>query len=138
MSGTLPPPPPPPPPPPAQPRPSPGAQTSEPKGARGPLSDEQILELLRSAGESSTAINEARDRTVRLVLLCLGSVGLIVIGLRLLFPAWEYRVETLEESRFERELSRLGQGGWELVTARRQQPSPDGRTPMIFKRRRLF
>jgi hypothetical protein len=56
---------------------------------------------------------------------------------------WEYRIESVNDLSFSREINELGEEGWELVFARRASAGLDtpGAKPefayeMIFKRRR--
>lgn len=71
-------------------------------------------------------------------------IGLLVIGFgwQVLRPAvygakWEYRIASPSDDAFETEIQKLGDEGWELVTARRATSASDSPTyEMIFKRQK--
>lgn len=70
-----------------------------------------------------------------IIVLVLIGLGAPVFGSLRPTPKWDYRIESPSDKLFESEIKRLGDEGWELVTARRATSDYSGPSyEMIFKR----
>jgi hypothetical protein len=69
-----------------------------------------------------------------LLLLAFGPIG----GCSLTAPAWEYRIESIEDENWQSTMSELGARGWDLTAARRavrgEGTEGHGLYECIFKR----
>lgn len=94
-----------------------------------------------AAPASSTFVGISYNQGKVIILLLLVASGFLpFLGMFRPAEKWEYTIESPSDSSLEYALERLGNGGWELVAARRATSDYGGPSyEMIFKRpKRLF
>src|SRR4051794_23353186 len=92
-------------------------------------------------GRAQLGISRSPDigGTLIIALLCGILATLLYVAASSSLPAkWEYSVVDIKDSNFEKDMARIGDGGWEVVSARRAS-NGDTRDPtfsyeLIFKR----
>lgn len=125
--------------------PPPPPEPKKPVQTKTPPTDEEIEAILAAARTSSLEPSETPWNGLgglkRLAIFMVGLAGFFFV-IALANPRYEYRVVTLNNAAFPDQLNKLGNGGWEVVSALRANEGNPG-TPassyeVILKRKRML
>jgi hypothetical protein len=102
--------------------PPPPPEPKQPGLAKSPPSDEEIEAILAAARPSSLEPSETPWNGLgglkRLAMFVVGIAAFLFV-ISLANPRYEYRVVTITVTPIADQLNKLGNGGWEVVSARR-------------------